>query len=94
MASRRRFAAYALMLILIEVFAGDIIFGHFASANFSPLVFSGAFNTRYYAGLEGVAFFQQLVNAFRIGALDIGQALQISRLLARVRSRCFREECR
>ena len=43
---------------------------------------SGTFHTRYHAGLEGVPFLKQFVDTFRIGALEVRQALQVSRLPA------------
>ena len=39
---RQRLVAYGLTLILIQVFAGHVIFGHLASANFSSLSFARA----------------------------------------------------
>ncbi len=70
-------------LVVIQVFAGHIVFGHFTSVNFPSVLAVGLFNSRNHASFERVSLFDQLVNAFRIGAFDVGQALKISRFLAR-----------
>jgi hypothetical protein len=43
-------------LVFVEVFAGNVILGHFTGVDFPALVFSGIFDTRYHLGLERVAF--------------------------------------
>lgn len=73
---------FCVILVLVQVFAGHVIFGYFPGANFLYTTGIGVLNARDDAGLERVPFFEQLVNAFRICAFDIRQTLQVSRLLA------------
>src|SRR5580704_6095895 len=54
---------------------------------------SRVFDARYYPSFERVAFLDQLVNTFRVRALDVGQTLEVSGLLARTLSRCLAREC-
>jgi len=58
-------------LVLVQVFFGDVVLGHFAGANFLTLAFSGLFDAGYDSRLEGVALFQQFVHTFGIDTLDV-----------------------
>lgn len=71
-------------LIFVQIFFGHVIFRHFTSSNFSVVAFARFFHARDHTGLERVAFLQQLVDTFRIDTFYVGQALQISGLLARM----------
>src|SRR6516164_513552 len=51
------------------------------------------FHALQHLGLERVSLLEQLVHTLRIRTLDIGQSLQISRLLARPRSQSLECEC-
>jgi hypothetical protein len=48
--------------------------------NFSLVSIVGFFNTRHDAGFEGVSFFEQLVDAFGIGAFKVRQSLKVAGL--------------
>ena len=75
------------LLVFVEVFTGHVVFGHLTGAYFPDATSSGVFNSRNYSCLERVSLLDQLVNAFRIRVLHVGQTLQISRLPAGARSR-------
>src|SRR3981189_1184835 len=62
-------------------------------ANFHPVSVSGVFDALHHIGLERISFLKQLVHTLRIRTFDIGQSLQISRLLARVRTQSLQSEC-
>ena len=64
-----------MLLLFIEVFAGHVVFGHFTGAYFPDTTFSRVFDAGDYSRLERVSLLDQLVNAFRIRALHIGQTL-------------------
>jgi len=51
-------------LLFVQVFAGNVVLGHLTGANFFSFACSGILNARNYPSLEGVAFFNQLVDAF------------------------------
>jgi len=70
----------------IQILAGNIILGHFMCANFPLVGILGVFHALHHVGLERVSLLEQLVHTLRIRTLDVGQSLQISRLLARPRS--------
>src|SRR5712692_1328954 len=55
-------------------------------ANFPLGSVLGFFHALHHLGLERVSFLEQLVHTLRIRTLDVGQSLQISRLLARAPS--------
>ena len=80
-------SSYLNHALFVKVFAGHVVFGHFTGAYFPDTAFSSVLDARDYSRLERVPLLDQLVNAFRICALDVGQTLQISRLRARTRSR-------
>ena len=63
-----------LRLIFIQVFAGNVVFAHFAGVHF-PHATVGVFNACHHSGLERVAFLDQLINALRIRAFNVRQAL-------------------
>src|SRR5882762_849829 len=62
-------------------------------ANFPLVSVLGVFDALYHVGLERVSFLEQLVHTLRIRTFDVGQSLQISRLLARPRSQSLQGEC-
>src|SRR3981081_918163 len=62
-------------------------------ANFPLVSVIGVFHALHHVGLERVSFLEQLVHTLRIRTLDVGQSLQISRLLARPRSQSLQCEC-
>ena len=71
-----------LCSVLVQIFLGHVILEDFTRVD-SPLSsVSGTFHTRYDAGFERVPFLKQFVDALRIGALEVRQALQVSRLPA------------
>jgi hypothetical protein len=67
----------------IRILAGNIILRHLVCANFLLVGFPGVFHALHRLGLERVSL---LVHTLRIRTLDVGQSLQISRLLARAPS--------
>src|SRR5580704_1051157 len=62
-------------------------------ANFPFVSVPGVFYALHHVGLERVPLLEQLVYTLRIRTLDIGQALQISRLLTRPLPPSLRGEC-
>src|SRR5271156_825518 len=80
-------------LLFIQILAGNIILWHLMRANFPLVSVPGVFHALHRVGLERVSFLKQLVHTLRIRTFDVGQSLQISRLLARPRSQSFRCEC-
>jgi len=60
----------AARLVLVEILAGHVVFGNFTRSNFLPRAISGVFDSRDHSCLERVSFFQQLVDTFRVRALD------------------------
>ena len=70
-------------LFFVEIFAGNIIFGHLVSSNFLLISVPGLFDARHYVCLEGASFFDQLVDTLRIRTFEGGQSLQIPCLAAR-----------
>src|SRR6266446_2141724 len=77
----------------IQILAGNIVLRHLMRANFPLVSVIGVFDALHHVGLERVPFFEQLVDTLRIRTLDIGQSLQIPRLLARPRAQSFQSEC-
>ena len=53
-------------LFFIQIFAGDIIFRNFVGSNFLLIRVVSLFHAADDIGLECIAFFKKLVNAFRI----------------------------
>ena len=45
-------------LILVQIFLGHVVLGHFMGVNFPPFLISGVFNPLDYFSLERVSFFQ------------------------------------
>src|SRR3981081_337706 len=70
----------------IQILARNIILRHFMRSNFPLVSVPGVFHALHHVGLERVSFFEQLVHTLRIRSLDVGQSLQISRLLPRPHS--------
>src|SRR5487761_863628 len=83
----------AYSLLFIPIVAGNIILRHLMRANFPLVSVLGVLHALHRVGLERVSFLKQLVHTLRIRTLDLGQSLQISRLLARPRSLSFQSEC-
>ena len=67
-------------LLVVQIFAGNVILGHFVRVYFPSVLVVGLFDARHHTGLKRVTFVNQLVNTFRVRAFDVGQSLQISRL--------------
>src|SRR5882672_2243572 len=67
-------------LVFVQIFRRYIVLRNFMGVNFFFFGVPGVFHTRHCLGLEGVAFFEQLVDTFGICPFDIGQSLKISRL--------------
>ena len=81
--NRREFEkTRAAALFFVEIFAGNIIFGHLVSSNFLLISVPGLFDARHYVCLEGASFFDQLVDTLRIRTFEGGQSLQIPCLAA------------
>ena|SRR5437870_4439494 len=92
--NRREFEkTRAAALFFVEIFAGNIIFGHLVSSNFLLISVPGLFDARHYVCLEGASFFDQLVDTLRIRTFEGGQSLQIPCLAARAGSPRPRADC-
>jgi len=85
--------AWMIRLLLIRILARNIILRHLVCANFPLVSVPGVFHPLYHVRLKRVPFPEQLVHTLRIRTLDVGQSLQISRLLARLRSQSLQCEC-
>src|SRR5882762_1676056 len=83
----------SLTTLFIQILTGNIILRHLMRANFPLVSVLGVFDALYHVGLERVSFLEQLVHTLRIRTFDVGQSLQISRLLARPRSQSLQGEC-
>src|SRR5271156_1043722 len=79
-------------LLFIQILAGNIILRNLMRVNFPLVSVPGVFHALHHIGLERVSFVEQLVYTLRIRTLDAGQSLQISRLLARLRSQSLQCE--
>src|SRR5271156_832359 len=79
-------------LLFIQILAGNIILWHLMRANFPLVSVPGVFHALHRVGLERVSFLKQLVHTLRIRPFNVGQSLQISRLL-RPRSQPLQLEC-
>src|SRR5439155_13251092 len=75
-------------LILVEIFSRDVVFRDFVAFHFAFALIRG-FDTGNDLGLERVAFFKQLGNAFGARTFTAGQSLQISGKLSGLRWRLF-----
>src|SRR5207237_9631018 len=85
--------AWMIRLLLIRILARNIILRHLMCANFPLVSVPGVLHPLYHVRFKRVSFPEQLVHTLRIRTLDVGQSLQISRLLARLRSQCLQCEC-
>src|SRR5882762_2757844 len=83
----------SLTTLFIQILTGNIILRHLMRANFPLVSVLGVFDALYHVGFERVSFLEQLVHTLRIRTLDVGQSLQISRLLARPGSQSLQCEC-
>ena len=85
--ARRHTRRTGLLLVFVQIFAGDIVLRHFVRVNFPSLAGLGGLHAHYYVGLEGVSFLEQFIYTLGTCTFKIGQSLQISRLPARMRYR-------
>ena len=81
-------------LLFVLILPGNIILRHFMRANFRLVSVPGVFHALHRFGLERVSLLEQLVHTLGIRTLDVGQSLQISRLLTRPSPRSPQSECR
>ena len=58
-------------LVLIQVFAGNVVLWHLVRANSLLIGGVSSFHARHYVGLERVSFLDQFVDALRVRALDV-----------------------
>src|SRR6266481_10165919 len=66
---------------------------HLMCAHFPLVSVPGVLHALHHVGLERVSFLEQLVHTLRIRTFDVGQPLQVSRLLARPRFQSLQCEC-
>ena len=59
-----------LLSVFIQILPRYVIFRYFAGAHFPVLVFFSFFDARHNTSLEGIAFFDQLIDTLRIRTLD------------------------
>ena len=59
-------------LLRIQIFLRHVVFRNLARAHFLAFALSGILNARNYTSLKCVAFFEQLVDTFRIDTFDFG----------------------
>jgi hypothetical protein len=70
-----------LRSVFVEIFFGHIILGKLAGMNLAFVSIVGLLDACYNAGFKRVPLFEQLIDALGIGTLDIGQSLQVARLI-------------
>lgn len=56
--------AIGLILIFVEILAGNIVLGHFVGVNFTLVGIFGGLHARYDVCLEGVPFLEQFFDTF------------------------------
>jgi len=61
-----------LHLIVVQIFAGNIVLGNFMCVNFLLVSVVGIFHATHNVSLKCVSLFQQLIDALRIGTLVFG----------------------
>src|SRR5205807_10561544 len=59
------------VLVVIQVFERNIVFGHFARFDFRDIGRFGSFNALNHFGFEGIALVDQFLNALRIRVSNI-----------------------
>ena len=70
-----RIGAESRSLLFIQIFARNIILGHLVGVDFPCIGIVGVFHALEYLRLEGVSFFEQLVDTLRIRTFDGGNFL-------------------
>jgi len=78
----------------LSVFSRHVILRNLLRVDFTFLIGICVFDTCYDVSLERISLFEQLVDAFRISALNVPESLQVSRLCTRTGSCCLPLECR
>jgi hypothetical protein len=68
------------VFIIVQVLAGDVVFGNFARNHLRDIGVFSVLHSVNGIGFERVAFFGQLLNAFRIRTGGAGNLLNIARL--------------
>jgi len=59
-------------LIFIQILLGHVVFGNLARANFPFIGIVSPFHSGHYTSFESISLFEQLTDAFRIRALNLG----------------------
>lgn len=62
-----------LKLVLVQILAGNVVLRDLTSVHFPCILIVGFLHSRHRAGFKDVAFFNQLIDAFRIRLLGAGQ---------------------
>lgn len=63
-----------LRTVLVVVLFRHVILRHFVRAHFALVRVPSGFHSAHYPRFERLSFFQQFLRAFRVGALDHGNA--------------------
>src|SRR5580693_4726215 len=79
----------AFSLIFFQILVRDVVFRDFVRPYLAFIGVWNIFDALHDFSLEGVSFFEQFVNAFRIRAFAIRQTLQIARLATGARAQPF-----
>ena len=67
-------------LLVVLVFPGNFVFGHFACDHFGLIGIGRAFDGVHELGFETLSFCSEFLDAFRIGGRCVGKIFDIARL--------------
>ena len=59
------------LFVFFEIFFGNVILRNFAGMDLACLIVVGFFHALDDAGFKGVTFFEQFIDAFRVGAFHV-----------------------
>src|SRR6266699_3163250 len=74
-----------LRTVLVVVLFRHVVLRHFVRAHFALVRVRSVFHSAHYPPFERLSFLQQFVRAFRVGALNHGNAAKIPAALSRGR---------
>src|SRR5437879_13870072 len=72
-----------LRTVLVVVLFRHVVLRHFVRAHFALVRVRSVFHSAHYPRFERLSFLQQFVRAFRVGALNHGNAAKIPAALSR-----------
>ena len=60
-------------LVLVQILIGNVVLRDFMRVHFPRISIVGFLHSRHRAGFKDVTFFNQLIDAFRVRLLGMGQ---------------------